>query len=70
MQQLVVWVASPSFRSVYYFLPAFFAHWSLQYFFLLSKVVKAFLQTGHFLSIQITLGIDYCHDDKAFLLEN
>jgi len=36
----------------------------------LSKVVNAFLQTGHFLSIQITLGIDYCHDDKAFLLEN
>jgi len=33
----------------------------------LSKVVKTFLQTGHFFSIQITLSIDRCSDGKTFL---
>jgi hypothetical protein len=42
-----------SWRSFHLALLAFLAQASLQYFFLLSNVVKVFLQTGHFLSIQI-----------------
>ena len=38
------------------------------FFFLVSKAVKAFLQTEQFPSVQITLVKNYCNDERAFPL--
>jgi hypothetical protein len=62
----------PKFSRRYFALPAFLAQASLQYFDLALNVVYVFLQTGHFLSIQIaSYLVNTCiYNLKAFSSES